>query len=376
MTTIVKAAGPAQFLSLIPRMLGYRPSRSIVVIPFRGARSLGAMRFDLPEGDEPVDSASATIIGMVCRLPDADAVAFVVYTEEPFTRGMPGTVVADALRTRADACGISVRDALCVASDGWGSYLDTDLPPRGRDLSELGDEPSGAEHIPIAAGDQAAGADLPEVEPSTRDDVARALASLADAVSLVCGTPADGAHDDPRVDPLALSAVCRLDDLPALFEDVLRDGDDPSPYDDALLVWCLSRPALRDIALMEWCGGLAAGDEAFDAQLRWEAGEEYPTHLAMHMWGEGERPDPERLERGLARARRAAAVAPVEVRPGPLASCAWLSWALGRSTHADLYARRACEIEPEHGLAEIIRSFVLTGHLPDWAFQRTGTAGS
>lgn len=369
MTTIVKAASPAQFLSLIPRMLGYRPSRSIVAIPFRGARSHGAMRFDLPDADEAVDAAAATIIGMVCRLPDADTVVFVVYTDAGFSQGMPGTAVSDALRSRADACGITVRDALCVASDGWGSYLDTDLPPRGRDLGELGDEPSGAEHIPVAVGDQAAGADLPEVGPSTRDDVARALASLADAVSLVCGTDSDTPRDDPRVDPLALSAVCLLDDLPALFEDALRDREDPTPYDDALLVWCLARPALRDIALMEWCGGLAAGDEAFDAQLRWEAGEEYPTHLAMHMWGEGERPDPERLERALEMARRAAAVAPAEAQPGPLASCAWLSWALGRSTHAELYARRACEIEPEHGLAEIVRSFVLAGHLPDWAFR-------
>ena len=48
MTTIVKAANAAQFLSLVPKMLGYRPTRSVVLIPFAGARSIGAMRFDLP----------------------------------------------------------------------------------------------------------------------------------------------------------------------------------------------------------------------------------------------------------------------------------------------------------------------------------------
>ena len=58
------------------------------------------------------------------------------------------------------------------------------------------------------------------------------------------------------------------------------------------------------------------------------------------------------------------------LQPGPLATCAWLAWALGRSTHAELYARRACDIEPEHGLAEIVQSFVHAGHLPDWAFRR------
>ena len=48
-TTIVKAADAAQFLSFVPRMLGYHPTRSLVVIPFHGSRTLGAMRIDLPD---------------------------------------------------------------------------------------------------------------------------------------------------------------------------------------------------------------------------------------------------------------------------------------------------------------------------------------
>ena len=64
MTTIVKAAGAAEFLSLIPRMLGYVPSRSLVMVPFAGSRSVGAMRFDLPADDpESVDRVAATVIG-------------------------------------------------------------------------------------------------------------------------------------------------------------------------------------------------------------------------------------------------------------------------------------------------------------------------
>ena len=192
---------------------------------------------------------------------------------------------------------------------------------------------------------------------------------------MLCG-PDAGDRRAPRrhgrIDPLALSAVCTLDDLPALFEDALRwDPDDLPPYDAAAIIWCLSRPALRDIALVGWCGGLAAGDEAFDAQLRWEAGEEYPAHLAMHMWGEGERPDPERLERALALARRAAAVAP---RCGAArARSRRARGSRGRSAGRRMPSStpaRACDIEPEHGLAEIVQSFVHAGHLPDWAFRR------
>lgn len=392
MTTIVKAAGAAQFLSLIPKMLGYRPTRSVVLIPFDGSRSIGAMRFDLPTADESDESdrIAATLIGMVCRLPDADAVAAVLYTDASFSGGaMPHTELIDALQGRADACGIRVTDALCVGADAWGSRFDPLLPEGGRPLTDLRDDPEGAAHLSVADGDQSTGADLPRVDLAESERTARALHSLQNAVRLLCGPDsasvseaADPTEDTseasnrdggtaPRVDPQALATVCLLDDLPTLYEEALGwDAETIAPFDAAALIWCLARPALRDIALVQWCGGMGAGDEALDAQLRWEEGEEYPAHLAMRMWGEGERPDPDRLEAALTLSRRIAAAAPRASRPGALATCAWLAWALGRSTHAERYAALACEIEPEHGLAEIVRSFVLAGHLPDWAFRR------
>jgi hypothetical protein len=372
MTTIVKAASAAQFLSLVPRMLGCRPSRSLVLIPFHASRSHGGMRFDLPDTDDDVEAFASTALGLVCRIPDVDGVAAVIYSDDSLAVALPRQALVDALSVRADACGMRLTDALCVGPDAWGSYLDADLPRGGRPLAELTDEPDGVAHLAVEP-DQTSGAELPASDLADRELVAGALRSLADAVDLLCGTDGGAgasAGDQPRVDPLALSAVCDLDDLPTLFENALGwDPDKLAPYDAATLVWCLTRPALRDIALVEWCGGLAAGDDAFDAQLRWEAGEEYPAHLAMHMWGEGDRPEPERLETALALARRAASLAPNEMRAGPLATCAWLSWALGRSTHAERYAVHACDIEAEHGLAEIVRSFVLAGHLPDWAFR-------
>jgi hypothetical protein len=394
MTTIVKAANAAQFLSLVPKMLGFRPTQSLVLIPFAGPRSIGAMRFDLPESAGPDDLAriSATLIGMVCRLPEADAVAAVAYTDATFAgSSIPHHDLILALESRADACGIRVNDALCVASDAWGSYFDPACPETGRPLAELGIETLGTEHLIVAEGDQAAGSALPDIDAAESERTDRAVTALRDAVRLLCGPDAEvtaalaqdpdeqqadaAASDDAssalRVDPQALATVCILDDLPTLFEQALGwDAAALAPFNAAALIWCLARPATRDIALVQWCGGMAAGDEALDAQLRWESGEEYPTHLAMQMWGEGERPDPDRLEAALALSRRVAAAAPRELRAGPLATCAWLAWALGRSTHAERYASLACEIEPEHGLAEIVRSFVMAGHLPDWAFRR------
>lgn len=408
MTMIVKAANAAQFLSVVPRMLGFLPQRSVVLVPFDGARSLGAMRFDLPPAQEDPARLAATHLGIVCRVPHADALAIVIYGDEEWdAAAIPRRALADALLARADDCGLRVTDALFVGADAWGSYLDAECPARGRPLAELETVPAGTGGAlpPLPTGDQTSGADLPVADAAAAERVAEALRSLGDAVELLCGADAattpgasrrgatdraaalDGtaeaepplaASTDPdsrRIDPAALVAVCALDDLPTLFEDALEwDAAALAPYDAAALIWCLARPSLRDIALVQWCSDIDGGDEALTAQLRWEAGEEYPAHLAMHMWGEGEQPEPARLDAALDLARAAASLAPERARAGALATCAWLSWALGRSTHAERYAQQACGIEPEHGLAEIVLSFIGAGHLPDWAFHRRSAA--
>ena len=388
MSTVVRAGGPAHFLSLVPHLLGFVPSRSLVLVPFAGRRSIGAMRFDLPaDAVDEVDRFASTCIGMVCRLPEADAIAIVTYTDErllPGALARPHRELVEAIMRRADSCGIAVRDALCVAADAWASHLDTDVAPELRDLAEIsvGSEPA----LPrLGDGDQSSGAELPPVSGEHTASTREALEALERAVHTICGEadvsgsgdPAGSAGDpsgrppsSPPLDPRVLAAACRLDELPALFEDALTwDAASLAPLDAATLVWCLARPSLRDIALVQWCGDEHDGEVALEAQLQWENGADYPADLGMRMWGEGPTPDRERLARALELARNAAASAPESLRPGPLAMCAWLSWALGRSTHAESFARRACELEPEHGLGEIVRSFVAVGHLPDWAFR-------
>lgn len=379
MTTIVKAADAAHFLSLVPAMLGFTPTHSLVLVPFHRVRSIGAMRMDLPRAEVDLDAFAATCLGMVCRLPDADGLAVAVFTDASCRDGLPHAELVASLRRSADACGLRLTDALSVGGDGWGSHLDADCPPGGRPLAAL--QLAAPAAAPIAPGDQASGATLPPRDVARAEAVATALRALYWAVRTLCGDrdePPDldevtgGIADgDRRIDPAALAAACRLDDVPRYFEELLEaDAVTLPPYDAALLVWCLARPALRDVALVQWSADAQRGERALEAQRRWEDGAEYPVDLAMTMWGEGPRPDPQRLSRALEVAREVAALAPTTMRPGALAACAWLSWALGRSTHAERYAQLATDIEPEHGLSEIVLSFVAAGHLPDWAFRR------
>ncbi len=376
MTAIVKAADAAHLLALVPRMFGFTPTRSAVVVPFAQTRSVGGMRVDLPH-ESAVDAAAATLVGMVCRVEDADALLLVVYDDDAGA-GRDADAFAAAVRARADACGIRVVDALHVGPVRWHSCADPAVGGEVRDLS------AGTDAGAPPEGDQHSGAELVPADEATCRQTARAVQELSVAMHLLAGAPAQD-DEDPRtgdagsrVDPAALATTVLLDDLPLFFEwwvepERERPPSVPEHYARAALVWCLARPALRDIGITTWMGGLDAGDQAVEGQLRWEAGEEYPMEAAQHMWGDGPRPDPERLITALNACRDAASVAPVHERAGALAACAWLSWALGRMTHADSYARRACEDEPGHGLAMIVLTFVSAGHLPDWAFRRGAT---
>lgn len=371
MTTIVKAADAAHFLSLIPAMLGFTPRRSLVLVPFHGVRSIGGLRLDLPRDDTDLDAFAGTCLGMICRIPDADAFAAAIFSDDACADGLPGAELVAALRRGADACGVRVTDALSVGSDGWGSHLDSDCPPGGRPLGAL--TPVQVSDPP-AAGDQASGAELPVVDAARVAAVGDALPALLaalDGLRVPVGPPRGTGGNRPRIHPEALAVAERLDDIVDVFEQALAtDAPTASPFLAALLVWCLSRPALRDVAIVQWSADARRGHRALQSQQRWEEGEDYPLDLARTMWGDGPRPDPERLTRALTLTRDVAALAPEPFRPGALATCAWLSWALGRSTHAERYALLALDIEPTHGLAEIVLTFVNAGHLPDWAFRR------
>lgn len=389
MSTTITAADAAEFLALVPRLAGFQPVRSVVVLPFRRDRSLGVMRVDLPGEDDDVDRIAATLVGMVCKVRDADGVAIVVYSDHPFAgSGADGGAVAHAslvraLEEKADACGLRVTEALCVAADGWGPYAGDGAASAPRPLSDLEVGNALSARLPAELraplGDQCAGAGLPGKDLAQTERTGRALRALdvtIGAVSRATGSPGAARADLAELDPQALAAVCALDDLPVLFEDALSWNPAAlSPFEAAALSWCLERPALRDVALVQWCAGIDLGEAALEAQVGWDDGEEYPADIAAHLWGDAPRPDVGRLEAALELVRHVAALAPRCSRAGALCAAAWLCWALGRSTHAGWYAQEAVAIEPDHGLGGILLTMLAAGHLPEWAFERPLRSG-
>jgi len=285
---------------------------------------MGAMRVDLPTPGSVMKTAS-TALGMVLRVEGVQSVAVIVYTERD---ALYATAFLQAIQQKINHSGIGLVDLLYVTSEGWGSTADPAAP---HPLSEL---PASEVTTDVLA---------PTVLPEVSDE-----------------------HRKSTVD--STHGVEDIGDLITYLESILDvTPSELSPSQARIMHELLRRPALRDIALLQWCQGRDRGGEALDAQLDWEAGTEYPAHLAMHVWGDGPRPSVSRLERALELTRWVTATIP---DAGSYATLAWLSWALGRSTHAEAYAKRGKELDPDHGLCEIVLSFVNAGHLPAWAFER------
>lgn len=374
MTTVLKAHGSADFLGLVPALAGFTPRQSIVLVPFQSSRAHGAMRFDLPRDDVEIEEYADTAIGLLARVGEVDAVAAVAYVDDlpqhtPDGMILPLTVAMDELLGVVADSGLRIVDALCVMPCGWSSYLDDD--PQLEPLDDLPPVPD-LDGVADVSGDQDAGSELPDVDLAERERVGRALRDLTEV--LAHEGSLDAVQHDGRENPQALAAMLLLDDMPMFFESVLEHAGDLPPFMTAALLWCLERPQLRDAALLQWATDLPTGIRAFDAQLAFSAtGRPVPDDLGRLFIGQGDAPDPARLRAALELMRGAAARAPRASRPAPLTLAAWLSWALGRATHAQHHLDEAAAIDPGYSLARLLSTLIDAAVLPEWAFRRPKT---
>lgn len=379
MTTIITAADAQDFLALVPELAGFRPVESLVLVAFRGKRSCGALRADLPRTADPdaLSAVASTLIGLLCKIPEVDAVVPLVYTSARFDAGNvpPHGEAMNALIFHAERSGFLVRDALCVAADGWASYLDSAVPPGGHALALIADSAVSArlaaERPPDAPADRALH-DQRGPEPlrgpadlATRQRMGR----LINRFRAMASDPAT--LGEPSAELAALLA------LPAVAEmSLFRPAEAVSELDAAALLFAMQGPPSRDMLLIHWAFGVEAGARAERENLRFAAGEPGAgRESAALFWGEGPRPDPERIEAAIELLIELLARAPRRCKPPALCMVAWLNWALGRSSRAAVFIEMAQAIDPGYGLAEILETMLAIGRLPEWAFAVPVDAG-
>ncbi|WP_244632374.1 MULTISPECIES: DUF4192 family protein [unclassified Microbacterium] len=218
MTTVLRATDSAAFLGLVPALAGFTPHRSIVLLPFRGARTEGAMRLDLPHEGTPLDHYADGAVGLLSRVPGTDAMAAVVYTdgEAEATRDglvLPHVVAVEELLGCAEDAGLRVIDALCVTPSGWSSYIEA--IPELRSLDEIC-TPADVSSVADVSGDQASGVALPVVDLAEKERVGRALLDVAALLD-----PEGEVRLTGREHPELIAALALLEDIPAFFESAL-----------------------------------------------------------------------------------------------------------------------------------------------------------
>lgn len=143
--TVVPVAGLTEMLSVIPYMVGFHPSESMVVVCLHGERQRSGLvlRIDLPApGDE-----ARWIDELVARAEhqDADGVLLVCYSDHIEAGGAkPWQTLVDGLRAALERQAIRVAEAALVRTGRWWSFMCRDpacCPPEGL---ELPDAPRGA----------------------------------------------------------------------------------------------------------------------------------------------------------------------------------------------------------------------------------------
>lgn len=352
MPTIVKAAGSADLLALVPSMVGFTPKNSVVLVAFRGRQTAGAMRFDLPA----LASVSAekriitTMVGIFCKLRDVESIVSVIYSDGFFGAQIPEEAFARSLNHRLERSGFTIRESLCQAANGWASYYDDDVPLEGHPLREITDSPT-LGRLPADARvvDEVVPLRVPDSAAPNRARVAKRAAFVqglierADTGDLARDSVLEGIADVPRFAEHALSLQ-------------LPDIEDQA----ALLIVLLQVPLVRDLVMLQWAFGWEVGDRFWLAEGTFED--------SLLIMGDGPRPDTERIARGLSLLLAVTGLAADDRRPPLLCMLGWLSWSLGKSSRARVFVDEALTIRPDYSMARLLSTLFGSGCLPEWAF--------
>ncbi|MDH2445036.1 DUF4192 family protein [Amnibacterium sp. CER49] len=370
---VVRADDAAAFLGLVPALTGGTPQESLVLVAFTGRRTAGALRLDLP-----VSSArgvgkrfATTAVGMLCKVERVDGVVPVVYTGLPFARA-PWPLL-ERVASRAREAGLDVRDLLVVAADGWGSLLDPAQPVGGRPLAEIGPTPQGTRLLEV---DEAVRLpEVPEPEIEVFLDALVRWELLPEGAGRVHGLdPARGVRGrafGPAAAPERfVGRVLGGLDVSAAIEGMLEEHPDGPCACSALLAALAGLPVLRDLVMMQFAWGPEFGAYVRERTLV-SAEPVEPTDPVVLAFSGGDmvRPDPDRVERGIAAVKRAAACLSPADRAPLLTVAGWLSWTLGRGTIAAAFVDRALVADPAYPFASLLGTMLGAGMLPEWAFR-------
>ncbi|NQX11421.1 DUF4192 domain-containing protein [Microbacteriaceae bacterium VKM Ac-2855] len=322
-TLIHRASTPADFLSTVPHLIGFLPERSVVLVPFVGKRSCGALRFDLPTGDSSV--LVPYVVAMLCRYEIAESVRVVVYSADDIAEAwpLPEEEFVEDLLSALRGVGFRRTEAWLVAADGWTCYTDDEFGRRSS--TELA----------------AAASALTPDAPPLRSVAERATPPAVDPVEMA----------SVRVEVAALLERCPDHTLPesermralAAIRRVAKGGPRPSSSVSALILVLVQRQDRRRDVLLEglWLGDHRARSRAI-------------------------RPPLERVERVIELAGYLAACAAEPESSAAFAFLAIAHWACGQNSVAGAVTDRALDLDPGNPDLHALSEMFSAGAVAPW----------
>jgi hypothetical protein len=317
----------AGFLAVIPHLLGFHPSRSMVVVAFDAPRLRVklAFRYDLPDPPDPARSREIAehAAGVLRKRGITTAIA------AGYGPGTLVTPVAEPLRAAVRRAGVTLRDLLRVEDGRYWSYTCQDprcCPPEGVAFDALGH--------PAAAALSAAGLDA---RPD-RDSLAGTLAPLTGLAA-------------KSMSQATQRAVRRAEDMIAAAP---GGGDAMRPVVDA------GRAAVRE-AIGTYRGG---GRITNHDQMAWLAVSLADLRVRDDAWA---RMDPKhraahrRLWTDVVRCAAESYV------PAPASLLAFTAWQSGEGALANIAIERALAADPGYSMAHLLGQAVDAGLPPSAA---------
>ena len=231
----LRIAGQGDLLAVVPRLLGFTPEQSLVVLGLKGDRGRieMAMRYDLPPAAEAADIAEHAAYSLTrAEAPRTIAIGY--------GTGQQVTPVMDAVRASVTAAGVQVHEALRVDEGRYWSYLCEDPachPAEGTPLGPDHLEPGQLNALGYAK--------------SRREDLTAAVAPVigerrAEMVQAYASAAAEvrQQYRDGGTDALWANGVQTVSSLISTY----REGGEPSDQDLARTGMYLKDIRVRDAA--------------------------------------------------------------------------------------------------------------------------------
>lgn len=325
--TTLRISGPADLLDALPRMFGYLPAHSAVLVALRPPRGRIALtlRVDLPRRDG--EAGCARLLAGHAQRAGATSAVLVVYDERTDGGGelWRGASLARAMRTALRRRGgVRLDDALSVRGGRWRSLMCLEqgcCPPAGQPLRGP-DAPSSAA-VALAAQGAAVLPDRAALVASVAGPAGERWHHLREAQDATASALAARIESGTALEEVRAETVAR-------FRAAAEAGLPAPPLAD--------RDAARlTVGLVD----IAARDEV----LSWAAEPDTDALLALL----------------LDLTRRA--VPPFDA---PVATTlAWLAHARGDGTLANVAVDRALDSDPDYSLARLVAAGLAAGLHPD-----------